>query len=96
MPATATFGPTTATVLGAAMLGEQLRGGWAVPVEVVFFGLLLVGVARLASSPVLDDAPASDVDGSGVVDAEHLERPAQSHVDGDAHREVEHLGIAED
>jgi drug/metabolite transporter (DMT)-like permease len=96
MPATATFGPTTATVLGAAMLGEQLRGGWAVPVEVVFFGLLLVGVARLAASPVLDDAPASDVDGRGVVDAEYLEGAAEAHVDGHAHREVEHLGIAED
>ena len=54
MPATCTFGPTTATVLGAVMLGEQLRGGWAVPVEVFFFALLLVGVARLAASPVLE------------------------------------------
>src|SRR5205823_7282216 len=89
MPATSTFGPTTATVLGAVMLGEQLRGGWAVPVEVVFFGLLLVGVARLAASPVLDDAP-SDVDGCGVVDPEHLERPAEADVHGDAHGEVEH------
>src|SRR5438445_480859 len=32
MPATSTFGPTTATILGAAMFGEQVRGGWAVPV----------------------------------------------------------------
>jgi len=96
MPATCTFGPTTATVLGAVMLGEQLRGGWAVPVEVVFFGLLLVGVARLAASPVLDDAAPSDVDGGGVVDAEHLEGAAQPDVHGDAHGEVEHLGIAED
>lgn len=55
MPATSTLGPTTATLLGAAMLGEQLRGGWAVPVELALFGLLLVGVARLAASPVLDD-----------------------------------------
>jgi hypothetical protein len=37
------------------MLGEQLRGGWAVPVEIALFGLLLVGVARLAASPVLSD-----------------------------------------
>ena len=69
MPATCTLGPTTATVLGAVMLGEQLRGGWAVPVEVVFFGLLLVGVARLAASPVLEgaDAPSDRafVDGVG-------------------------------
>lgn len=57
MPATCTFGPTTATVLGALMLGERLRGGWAVPLEVLFFALLLVGVARLAASPVLEAAP---------------------------------------
>jgi drug/metabolite transporter (DMT)-like permease len=55
MPATSTLAPTTATLLGAAMLGEQLRGGWAVPVEIALFGLLLVGVARLAASPVLSD-----------------------------------------
>ena len=55
MPATSTLAPTTATLLGAAMLGEQLRGGWAVPVEIALFGLLLMGVARLAASPVLSD-----------------------------------------
>ena len=69
MPATCTFGPTTATILGAVMLGEQLRGGWAVPVEIVFFALLLVGVARLAASPVLEgDTAALDgelLDGGG-------------------------------
>ncbi len=59
MPATCTLGPTTATLLGTVMLGEHLRGGWAVPVEVAFFGLLLVGVARLAASPVLNDSDAS-------------------------------------
>lgn len=61
MPATATLAPTTATLLGAFMLGEELRSGWAIPVEVALFGLLLVGVARLAASPVMDDeavAPA--------------------------------------
>jgi drug/metabolite transporter (DMT)-like permease len=62
MPATSTLGPTTATILGAAMFGEQLRGGWAIPVELAFFALLLVGVARLAMSPTLEapvtpDAP---------------------------------------
>jgi hypothetical protein len=54
MPATSTLGPTTATILGATMLGEQLRGGWAVPVELAFFALLLVGVAGLASSKTLE------------------------------------------
>ena len=55
MPATSTLAPTTATLLGALMLGEQLRGGWAVPFEIALFGVLLVGVARLAASPVLSD-----------------------------------------
>jgi hypothetical protein len=59
MPATSTLGPTTATLLGAVMLGEQLRSGWAVPVELALFALLLVGVARLAASPVLDDDPGN-------------------------------------
>ena len=60
MPATCTLAPTTATLLGAVMLGEQLRGGWAVLLEVTLFGLLLAGVARLAASPVLEgeDVPA--------------------------------------
>jgi len=55
MPATTTLAPTTATILGAAMFGEQLRGGWATPVELVFFALLLVGVARLAMSKTLEE-----------------------------------------
>jgi drug/metabolite transporter (DMT)-like permease len=56
MPATCTLAPTVATLLGAAMLGEQLRSdGWAVPLEVGLFGLLLYGVARLAASPVMTD-----------------------------------------
>ena len=56
MPATCTLAPTTATVLGAVMLGEQLRGGWAIPFELALFGLLLAGVARLAASPTLDNS----------------------------------------
>lgn len=55
MPATCTLAPTTATLLGAVMLGEQLRGGWAVPLEIALFALLLAGVARLAASPALTD-----------------------------------------
>ena len=54
LPATSTLGPTTATILGAAMFGEQLRGGWAVPVELAFFAVLLVGVAALAMSKTLE------------------------------------------
>jgi drug/metabolite transporter (DMT)-like permease len=55
MPATSTLGPTTATILGAAMFGEQLRGGWATPVELAFFAVLLIGVARLAMSKTLEE-----------------------------------------
>jgi hypothetical protein len=55
MPATSTLGPTTATLLGAAMFGEQLRGGWALPLELAFFAMLLVGVARLAMSKTLEE-----------------------------------------
>ena len=55
MPATSTLGPTTATILGAAMFGEQISGGWAVPVELAFFALLLVGIARLAMSKTLEE-----------------------------------------
>lgn len=61
MPATSTLGPTVATVLGAVMLGEEVRGGWAVPAEVALFGLLLVGVARLAASPVFGEGPRAPV-----------------------------------
>ena len=69
MPATSTLGPTTATVLGAVMLGERLRGGWAIPLEVAFFGLLLAGVARLAASPVLGGDPdTSTTLGSAAVE----------------------------
>lgn len=62
MPATSTLAPTVATLLGAVMLGEQLRSGWwAVPLELGLFGLLLVGVARLAASPVMSDEPEDAV-----------------------------------
>jgi drug/metabolite transporter (DMT)-like permease len=58
MPATSTLAPTTATLLGAAMFGEELRGGWAVPAELAFFALLLAGVAALARSETLEAEPA--------------------------------------
>lgn len=67
MPATCTLGPTTATLLGAVMLGEHLRGGWAVPLEVAFFGLLLLGVARLAASSVLSDQPDATVVPAAII-----------------------------
>ena len=70
LPATCALAPTTATLLGALMLGERLRGGWAIPAELALFGLLLAGVVRLAASPVLsggDGAPATA--GVGVAPA---------------------------
>jgi drug/metabolite transporter (DMT)-like permease len=54
MPATSTLAPTTASLLGAVMFGEELRSGWAVPVELTLFVMMLVGVALLASSPIID------------------------------------------
>ena len=66
MPATCTLAPTTATLLGAVMLGEQLRGGWAVPIELGLFGLLLAGVAKLAASPVLSDSAEPSVAPAGL------------------------------
>jgi hypothetical protein len=66
MPATSTLAPTTASLLGAVMFGDQVRGGWAVPVELVLFATMLVGVALLASSPIIDAAaeagPGADID----------------------------------
>ena len=54
LPATTTLSPTTSALLGAIMFGEQIRGGWAVPAEVVLVALMLVGVATLASSPIIE------------------------------------------
>lgn len=58
MPATSTLAPTTATLLGAVMFGEELRGGWALPVELAFFAVLLAGVAGLARSRTLEGGRA--------------------------------------
>lgn len=61
MPATSTLAPTVATILGAAMFGEQLRsGGGAVAVEVAFFVLLLVGVAGLARAQPAHVEPVAE------------------------------------
>ena len=54
LPATSTLSPSTSCILGALMFGEQIRGGWAVPAEVVLVALMLYGVATLASSPLID------------------------------------------
>jgi hypothetical protein len=62
MPATSTLAPTTASLLGAVMFGEELRSGWAVPVELTLFAMMLVGVALLASSPIIDAAAGQDPD----------------------------------
>jgi drug/metabolite transporter (DMT)-like permease len=62
LPATSTLSPSTSCILGALMFGEQIRGGWAVPAEVVLVALMLYGVATLASSPLIDaDADPSVV-----------------------------------
>lgn len=54
MPATSTLVPTVASILGAVMFGETLRGGWAVPVELALFALMLLGVFLLSSSPLIE------------------------------------------
>lgn len=60
LPGTATLAPTTAAVLGAAMFGEQIRVGWAIPAEVAFGVLMIVGVVLLSSSPLLEAALVDD------------------------------------
>ncbi len=54
LPATSTLSPSTSCILGAVMFGEQIRGGWAIPAEVVLVALMLVGVATLSSSPIIE------------------------------------------
>jgi len=54
MPASSALAPTTATLLGVAMLGEEVRGGWAIPGELLFAGVLLMGIVVLARSPLHD------------------------------------------
>jgi drug/metabolite transporter (DMT)-like permease len=54
MPATSTLSPTTASLLGALMFGDRLRGGAAVPAELALFALMLVGVFLLSSSPLIE------------------------------------------
>jgi drug/metabolite transporter (DMT)-like permease len=56
MPATSTLSPTTASVLGALMFGDRLRGGPAIPLELALFGLMLLGVFLLSSSPLIEAA----------------------------------------
>lgn len=79
MPATSTLAPTTATLLGAAMFGEQLRGGAAIPVEVAFFVLLLVGVAGLArAQPAHVEPAAAPISGGGALSpAQRWRRPGR-------------------
>jgi drug/metabolite transporter (DMT)-like permease len=63
LPGTATLAPVTAAVLGATMFGEQIRGGWWVPGEVVFAVVMLTGVFLLSSSPLIDlNEPSSEAD----------------------------------
>jgi drug/metabolite transporter (DMT)-like permease len=57
MPGTSGMQPPTAALLGALMFGEQIRGGWAIPAEVVLGILMLVGVVLLSSSPLIEAEP---------------------------------------
>jgi drug/metabolite transporter (DMT)-like permease len=54
LPAIASVQPVTAALLGVLMLDEKVRSGWAIPVEVVFAGVILLGATLLARSPVHD------------------------------------------
>ena len=66
MPATSTLAPTTASILGALMFGEELRGGLAIPVELAFFALMLFGVFLLSSSPLIEAEAEAVVDPSAT------------------------------
>ncbi len=61
LPATSTMQPTIGALLGAVMFGESLRGGAAIPVEVICVGLLLAGVLTLASTPLPQPGDALEV-----------------------------------
>ena len=63
LPATASVQPVIAAMLGVIMLDEQVRGGWAVPVELVLVVVILTGVSLLARSPIIDPDAASEPDG---------------------------------
>lgn len=54
MPGTSGMQPPVAALLGVLMFGEQIRGGWAIPAEVVLGVVMLVGVVLLSSSPLIE------------------------------------------
>jgi hypothetical protein len=60
VPATASVQPTCAALLGVVMLGERVRGGWAIPVELALAVVILVGVSLLARSPITTAEPPPD------------------------------------
>lgn len=60
LPATSALQPVAGVLLGAALLGETVRGGWAIPLEVAAAALLLGGVIALARSPLVTAEPALD------------------------------------
>lgn len=62
MPGTSTMQPPTAALLGALMFGEQIRGGWAIPVELVLAVVMLFGVVLLSSSPLIELEPDAELD----------------------------------
>lgn len=52
LPATATLQPAVGALLGSLMFGETIRGGAAIPVEVLAIAVLVTGVVLLASTPL--------------------------------------------
>ena len=49
-------------MLGVIMLDEQVRGGWAIPVELALVVVILTGVTVLARSPIIDPDAATEPD----------------------------------
>jgi drug/metabolite transporter (DMT)-like permease len=64
LPATSSLQPCVAAFLGAAMFGEQLRGGWAIPLEVLFAAMVIAGVTVLGRSPLIEAEPVGLPTGS--------------------------------
>lgn len=54
LPGTTALQPPVAVILGAVMFGEQIRGGWAIPLELALAAIALVGVVLLSSSPLIE------------------------------------------
>jgi drug/metabolite transporter (DMT)-like permease len=57
LPGTSTLQPPVAVLLGALMFGEQIRGGWAIPLEMGLAVVMLWGVVLLSTSPLIELEP---------------------------------------